>query len=147
MKLIIGNDHKGIKLKNKITSFLEKTGYEVENVGSNDFKSTDYPKYAFEVGEKISNKTAEFGILICGTGIGMSIAANKVNGVRCALVHSAKEAELARKHNDANILALPSNISFINAKKIIKVFLNTSFSKEERHINRINLIKEYEKNA
>ena len=147
MKLIIGNDHKGTKLKNKITSFLKKTGYEVENVGSNEEISTDYPKYAFEVGEKISNKTAEFGILICGTGIGMSIAANKVNGVRCALVHNMKEAELARKHNDANVLALSSNLSFINAKKIVKKFLNTKFSEEERHINRINLIKDYENNA
>ena len=147
MKLIIGNDHKGTKLKNKINSFLEKEGHIVENIGTNEEISTDYPKYAFEVGEKISNSVAEFGILICGTGIGMSIAANKVNGVRCALVHNVEEAKLTRKHNDANVLALPSNISFINAKKIIKTFLNTKFSEEERHINRINLIKEYENNA
>lgn len=145
MKLIIGNDHKGTKLKKQIISFLRKEGYEIENIGTDDETSTDYPKYAFEVGNKILNKTAEFGILICGTGIGMSITANKVHGVRCALVHSVREAKLSREHNDANVLALPSNMCFITAKKIVKIFLNTNFSEEERHINRINLIKEYEK--
>ncbi|MBE6138600.1 MAG: ribose 5-phosphate isomerase B [Firmicutes bacterium] len=147
MKLIIGNDHKGTQLKNKVVSFLKANGYDVIDLGVNEEMSVDYPKYAFEVTNMLLSSQADFGILICGTGIGMSIAANKVKGIRCALVHNAKDSALARKHNDANVLALSSKTSFILAKKIITTFLNTSFSNEERHINRINMIKEYEKDA
>lgn len=144
MKIIIGNDHKGTKLKNKVISFLEKNGYEVNNIGTNDENPTNYPDYGFKVGEAVSEKEADFGIVICGTGIGIGIAANKVKGVRCALVYDSKQAYLARQHNNANVLALPSKLSFLKAKKIIKTFLETSFSNDERHIKRINMIKEYE---
>jgi len=147
MQLVIGNDHKGTKLKNKLIIFLKKNGHIVENIGSNDELSVDYPNYAFEVGLAVSKKKADFGILICGTGIGMSIAANKVKGIRCALVSSVKEATLARKHNDANVIALSSNTSYLVAKKIIKTFITTDFSNEERHLKRIDMIKEYENNA
>ena len=144
MKIVIANDHKGTKLKNKLIDILEKNEYEVENIGTNELTSVNYPEYAFKVGELVSKGKANFGILICGTGIGMSIAANKVKGVRCALVNNVKDAKLTREHNDANVLALSSNISVFAAKKIVLKFLETKFSNEERHINRINLIKDYE---
>lgn len=144
MKIVIANDHKGTKLKNKIISFLEKKGYEINNLGTDNEDSVNYPEYAFKVGESISKKESDLGILICGTGIGMSIAANKVKGVRCAHVYNADEAKLSREHNDANVLAISSRLSFNVAKKIILKFLETNFSNEERHINRINMIKNYE---
>lgn len=144
MKIVIANDHKGLKLKNNLIKFLEKKGYEVNNIGTNEEDSVNYPEYAFKVGECVTKKESDLGILICGTGIGMSIAANKVKGVRCALVNNSKDAKLTREHNDANVLALPSNLSFNVAKKIVLTFLETSFSNEERHINRINMIKNYE---
>ena len=144
MKVIIANDHKGLKLKKKLIKFLEQKCYDITNIGVDVDSSADYPKYAFEVGKMISKEQDNIGILICGTGIGMSIAANKVKGVRCALVNSSIEARLAREHNDANVLALSSSTNFIKAKKIVLTFLETDFSKEQRHVNRINMIKEYE---
>ena len=147
MKIVIANDHKGTKLKNKIVTLLEKNGYIVENLGTDDEISAHYPEYAFKLGEKVSQKEADFGILICGTGIGMSIAANKVKGVRCALVHNTADAKLTREHNDANVLAISSSLNLFSAKKIIKTFLETSFSNENRHKDRIDMIKEYENHA
>lgn len=144
MKIVVGNDHKGTKLKNKIISFLEKNGYEINNIGINDENSVNYPEYGFKVGKVVSEGNADFGIVICGTGIGISIAANKVKGIRCALVHDAKQAYLTRQHNNANVLALSSKTGFLKAKKIINTFLETPFSNEERHIKRINMIKDYE---
>lgn len=144
MKIIIANDHKGTKLKNKLIDLLEKNGYEINNIGTNNESSVNYPDYAFKVGKSVAEKEADLGILICGTGIGMCIAANKVKGVRCALVHSPLEAKITREHNDANVLAIPSTLRFSLAKKVVMTFLETSFSNEQRHINRINMIKEYE---
>ena len=146
MKIVIANDHQGTMIKNKIVKFLEKKGYDIINIGTESQTSVNYPEYAFKVGSIVSKKEVDLGILICGTGIGMSIAANKVKGVRCSLVNSPTEARLAREHNDANILALSSNMNFIKVKKIVLTFLETSFSNEQRHINRINMIKEYEEN-
>jgi len=146
MKIIIANDHKGLKLKKQIIKFLEKQSYEIVNLGADVDSSTDYPKYAFEVGKMISEDPNAIGILICGTGIGMSIAANKVKGVRCALVNNSIDAKLTREHNDANVLAIASTMNMVKVKKVISTFLKTSFSNEDRHIKRINMIKEYEEN-
>lgn len=143
MKILIANDHRGIKLKNKLQNYLIKSNYTVENLGTDTKESVDYPTLAFTLSEKINNDT--LGILICGTGIGMSIAANKVKGIRCAKVSNVHEARLCREHNNANVIAISSNLSTIKAKKIIKNFIETKFSNDDRHQKRINIIEDYER--
>lgn len=143
MKILIANDHRGLELKNKLQSYLTKKNYIVENLGTDAEKPVDYPALAFVLSEKIDNDT--LGILICGTGIGMSIAANKVKGIRCAKVNSVEEARLCREHNNANVIAISSNLSTIKAKKIIKNFIETNFSNDDRHQKRIDMIDNYER--
>lgn len=144
MKICIGSDHKGFKYKKTLIEFLKKKGYEVTDFGTLSEEATDYPIYAFKVGESVRDKENELGILICGTGIGMSIACNKVKGVRCAKVSSKEEAYLTRFHNNANVIALSSNLSFSKLKKIVITFLEVPFSNEERHIRRIEMIENYD---
>lgn len=143
MKILIANDHRGINLKNKILNYLTKNNYNVENLGTDSMDSVDYPNLAFNLSKKIDDST--IGILICATGIGMSIASNKVKGVRCAKVSSVEEAKLARLHNNANVIALSSNLSTIKAKKIVKTFIETKFSEDNRHKRRIEIIDAYER--
>lgn len=143
MKILIANDHRGLELKNKIQKYLIKNNYIVENLGTDTETSVDYPNLAFNLGEKIDNDT--LGILICGTGIGMSIAANKVKGIRCAKVSSVEEAKLCREHNNANVIAISSNLSILKAKKIIKTFVETKFSNDDRHQRRVEMINTYER--
>lgn len=143
LKIGIANDHKGLKLKQEVTDFLEKEGYTIINYGTDTIDSVDYPVYAFKVGEAIQRKEIDMGILICGTGIGMSIAANKVKGIRCAKVDNLEEASLTRKHNNANVIAINCNNE--NAIEIIDTFLTTQFSNETRHQRRIELIHDYER--
>lgn len=138
----IASDHGGFKLKQEIISYLKELGYPVIDYGTMVEESVDYPEYAFKVGEAIQNKGINFGIIICTTGIGMSIACNKVVGVRCAKVDNLEEAKMTRLHNDSNVLALSASNK--NAKEIVKIFLETEFSNEERHIRRVNMIKKYE---
>lgn len=140
----IASDHGGFKLKQKLIPYLEELGYTVIDYGTEVEESVDYPIYAFKVGEAIRNKGIKFGIVICTTGIGVSIACNKVKGVRCAKVDNIEEASLTRLHNDSNVIALSANNE--NALEIVKTFLETNFSNEERHIRRINLITSYEEN-
>ena len=139
----IANDHAGVKRKNEIISYLNELGYEVKNYGTDTEESTDYPLYAFKIGEAINNNEINFGILICHTGIGMSIAANKVKNIRCAKVDNKEEAFLSRSHNNANVIALNDSKNIEEVKEIIKTFLETKFSNEERHERRVNLINEY----
>lgn len=143
MKILIANDHRGLKIKNELVKYLEKNNYAVENLGTNSEKAVNYPTLAFKLSKKLSND--DLGILICGTGIGMSIAANKVKGVRCAKVNSVKEAELSRLHNNANVLALSSSNSIFKVKKIVKKFIETEYTNEKRHDKRLSLIEEYER--
>ena len=143
MKILIANDHRGINLKNKLKNYLIKNNYIVENIGTDSFDSVDYPNLAFDLCKKIDNDSV--GILICGTGIGMSIAANKVNGIRCAKVNSVEEAKLCREHNNANVIAISSKLSTTKAKKIIKIFIETKFSNDDRHQRRIEMIATYER--
>jgi len=138
----IASDHGGFKLKQELISYLRELGHNVIDYGTMVEESVDYPEYAFKVGEAIRTKGINFGIIVCTTGIGMSIACNKVVGVRCAKVDNIEEAKLTRLHNDSNVLALSANNQ--NAKEIVKIFLETEFSNEERHIRRINMIKDYE---
>lgn len=143
MKIAIATDHHGVEIKKQLIEFLENEGNEVNDFGTDGTEMVDYPEFAFKVGEAVSKGEAHYGILLCGTGIGMSIACNKVKGVRCAKVSSLKEAKLSREHNNANVLALSSKMPITEMKEIIKIFLNTAFL-GERHLRRINKIKEYE---
>jgi len=145
MKIAIASDHKGYRLKETLINYLHKKGYEVLDLGTDSIFSTDYPKYAFLLCDKVSKKEVERGIVICGTGIGISIACNKVDGIRCAKVDNVREAKLTRIDNDANVLALNGNMFAYKAKDIIDVFLKTEFSNQERHIKRLKMIEEYEK--
>lgn len=144
MKIAIASDHKGYHLKTTLITYLTKKGYEVLDLGTDSVISTDYPKYAFLLCEKVVNKEADFGVVICGTGIGISIACNKVKGIRCSKVDNIKEAELTRLDNDANVLALNGKMMTYKAKDIVDVFLKTNFSNSERHIKRLKMIEDYE---
>jgi len=143
MKIFIASDHKGITVKKIICNFLENQNINYEDFSPENKIFDDYPDYANKVSEAI-NKTKNIGILICGTGIGMSITANKHKNIRAALCHTVTDAKYSRAHNDANILVLSSKISSNNIKKIVKTFLNTKFEKG-RHLRRINKIKKIEK--
>lgn len=145
MKIGIVSDHRGYNLKNVLVQYLNKKGFEVLDYGTNSLESVDYPDYGFLIGEKVSAKEVDYGIAICGSGIGISIACNKVDGVRCAKVDSVKQAYLTRFDNDANILALSANMPKYKAKDIIDKFFSTEFSNIDRHIYRIKKIEKYEK--
>ena len=140
MKIGIASDHRGVILKEKIKNYLDDK-YKIIDFGTNSIESVDYPKYAFKIGESIKDNKIDFGILICGTGIGMSIACNKVKKVRCAKVDNKEEAYLARSHNNANVIALSENVT--NYKEIIDTFLTTDSSKEEKHQRRVAMIDNY----
>ena len=138
MKIGIGNDHHGLKIKNKLVKYLTKKGYEVINYGTDTKASVDYPDYAFQVGKAVSTSEVDLGILICKTGIGMSIACNRVKGARCAKVATLKETKLARLHNNANVIALSGDMSVFKAKDLVDLFVKTKYSNEERHNRRIS---------
>lgn len=144
MKIGIANDHRGYKLKTKLKSYLEKKGYEVVDVGALSTESVDYPDYGIMLGEKVRDKEVDFGIAICGSGIGISIACNKVKGVRCAKVNNSKEARLTRIDNNANIIALSEKLFLFEAKDIVDTFLNTEYKEIERFQRRIDKITKYE---
>jgi ribose 5-phosphate isomerase B len=140
IKIGIGNDHQGLKLKKKLVRYLYKKGYKVFNYGTNTEESVDYPDYANAVGKSVSSKEIDLGILICGTGIGMSIACNRIKGARCAKVSNVKETKLAKEHNDANVVALNGDMPLYKAKDIIDAFLKTSFTNDERHLRRLEKV-------
>ncbi|MEW8955890.1 ribose 5-phosphate isomerase B [Clostridium sp.] len=145
MKIAIGSDHGGFKLKSEIIKHLEAKGIELKDFGTYSEESCDYPDIALVVGEKVSNKEFDFGILICGTGIGISIAANKVKGVRAALCSDTFSAHATREHNNANILALGERVVGPGlALDIVDTFLNAEFQ-GDRHIRRIDKITDIEK--
>ena len=144
MKIVIANDHHGIKKKNIIVKYLKKKGHEIVDLGTNDTNMVDFPEYGFNVGKYVKAKHAEFGILICGTGIGMSIAANKVKGIRCAKINNVKEAKLAKEHNDANVIALPSYLGNFLLKDMLDAFLKTNPNTLERYKRRNMLLDNYE---
>ncbi len=146
MIISIGCDHWGVVLKKYIIHNLRQAGMLINNYGPDTEEDhVDYVDEAFAVGEDISKNKADFGILICKTGIGMSIAANKVKAVRCAKVSTKEEAELCRLHNNANVLAISADITNEEALEIVRTFIHTKFSGEQRHIRRITKISEYEK--
>ncbi|ENK1244073.1 ribose 5-phosphate isomerase B [Clostridium sp. FAM 1755] len=145
MKIALGSDHAGLPLKNEIIKHLKDKGIEIEDFGTYTEESCDYPDYAKKVAEKVAAKEFDFGILVCGTGIGISIAANKVKGIRAALCSDTFSAHACREHNNANILALGQRVVGVGlALDIVDNFLNAKFQ-GGRHENRINKMMEIEK--
>lgn len=143
MKLGITSDHRGYNLKESLKERLKKD-YDIIDYGCKKTTSADYPDYAFKLGEAIKNKEIDYGIAICGSGIGMSIACNKVKGIRAARVINMEDVIATRNDNDANVICLNENISLEDSYNLIINFITTPFSNIERYIRRINKIKEYE---
>ncbi|MFV8826318.1 ribose 5-phosphate isomerase B [Alkalihalobacterium sp. APHAB7] len=144
MKVAIGSDHGGVNIKEEIKSLMSEMGIEFEDVGCECSESVDYPDYALPVAQLVANGKVDRGILVCGTGIGMSIAANKVKGVRCALVHDLFSAKATREHNDSNVLAMGERVIGPGlAREIAKVWLETEYE-GGRHERRVSKITEYE---
>lgn len=143
MKIVIATDHNGINEKEAIINNLKDT-YEVIDMSPNNTPTDDYPNYAIDVAKYVSENEDALGILLCGTGIGMSIAANKVKGIRCAHVSNIDEAKMSRLHNNANIIAMSYKNDINIILECINKFITTNFSNEERHIRRIRLIENYE---
>lgn len=140
--IAIGCDHGGYELKERIIRYLEEKKVEYKDMGCNDRASVDYPVYGHAVARAVADGSCERGIVICTTGIGISISANKVRGIRCALCGDTLSARMTRLHNDANVLALGAGIVGENlALDIVDTFLNTAFSGEERHQRRVDLIE------
>jgi ribose 5-phosphate isomerase B len=141
MKVAIGNDHAGVELKNYLIDYLKKKNIEVVNVGTDTTDSCDYPVYAKKVAGEVIDKNVDFGILICGTGIGISIAANKVKGIRAAKVNNTTEAKLAREHNHANIICLGARIiGNVIASEIVDSFIEAKESSAENHLRRLSML-------
>ena len=141
--IALGCDHGGYPLMKEVINYLEKEGIEYKNFGTFSEESCDYPVYAKLAANAVASGECDKGILICGTGIGISITANKIKGIRCALCHDCFSAKATRQHNDANMLAMGARVVGPGlAVEIVKDFLNTEFSNEERHIRRIKQIED-----
>ncbi len=147
MKIAVGSDHGGFRLKGEILRFLTEAGHQVEDMGTHSEASTDYPDYAFSVARAVAAGEADLGILVCGTGIGMSIAANKVRGARAALATDCYMARMAREHNNANILCLGGRVVGVGtALEIVRAFLESRFA-GGRHARRVGKIEALEREA
>lgn len=147
MKIAIGNDHAAVEMKQAIVAYLEEMGHEVINVGTDTSESCNYPEYGEKVGRLVAGKEVDCGVLICGTGVGISIAANKVKGVRAAVCSEPVTARLVKEHNNANIIAFGARIVGIEtAKAIVSAYLNAEFE-GGRHQRRIDLIHAIEENG
>jgi len=145
MKIALGSDHGGYQLKENLKEYLKEQKVEYIDFGCQSEKSVDYPDIGFKVAVAVKSVKCNRGILICGTGIGMSIVANKIKGIRASLCHNEFTARCSREHNDSNILVLGGrDIGLGLARTIVEVWLNTNYSHEERHINRLNKIKQEE---
>lgn len=147
MKVGISSDHRGVYLKTELVEYLEHSGYEVINYGTDTMESVDFPKYAFKLGDAITKKKVDVGIAICGTGIGMSIALNKVKGVYCAKISNISEAVLCRSHNNANVIAISADTDEEQAKSMVDKFLTTPFSNVDKYVRRNQMIKDRENNG
>ena len=147
MKIALGADHAGFELKEQIKRQLAAAGVQVDDRGAHSSESVDYPDFARAVGEEVARKHADFGILVCGTGIGMSMSANKVPGIRAAKADTEFEAEMARAHNDANVLCLGARVTdAATAEKLVRKFLETRFE-GGRHQRRVDKIMALERQS
>ncbi|PKK96327.1 MAG: ribose 5-phosphate isomerase B [Tenericutes bacterium HGW-Tenericutes-3] len=145
MKIAIGSDHGGFELKEQIKTYLEEKSVDVVDFGTDSKDAVDYPDYGKKVGLAVTKQDFDFGIVLCGTGIGISISANKVKGVRAALVYDELTGRLAKEHNNANVIALGGRTtSYENATKIVDAFMSASY--EPRHQKRLDKIKKIEEN-
>ena len=142
MKIGIASDHRGYHLKEKIKEAIEDI--EIIDFGTNSEESCDYPDYAFKLGEAVAKKEVDYGIAICGSGIGISIACNKVKGIRCAKVSNREDARVTRIDNNSNIVAFKEDVPIDEALNIVYTFINTDFSDEEKHHRRVDKIIKYE---
>ena len=141
MKIAIGCDHGALDLKNTVVAHLEKKGYEVQDFGTYTLDSCDYPDYAAQAAKAVAAGTCDKGIVLCTTGIGVSIAANKIKGIRCALLSDVLSARMTREHNDTNVMALGAGVvGQMLALEIVDIWLGTEFSHNERHQRRINKV-------
>ena len=146
MKIAIGCDHGALALKNKVVSHLQEKGFEVVDFGTYTAASCDYPEFAGAAAKAVASGACEKGIVLCTTGIGVSIAANKVRGIRCALLHDVWSAQMTRLHNDTNMMALGAGVVGENlALEIVDTWLGTEFSGDERHQRRIDKLMALEK--
>ncbi len=140
MKISIGNDHAGPAYKKAIVAYLESKGYQVVNYGTDSFDSVDYPDFGHKVASDVENRISDYGIVICGSGNGIAMSANKHQGVRCALCWTKEIAELSRLHNDANVISIPARFTSIEqAVSMVEVFLETAFE-GGRHATRVDKI-------
>jgi ribose 5-phosphate isomerase B len=145
MKIAIGSDHRGFEIKQQIVAIATELGHECIDVGTDDNNPVDYPDLAYVAATAVSNKEADRAILSCATGIGMSMAANKVKGIRAALCHDELSAQISRDHNDANVLCLSADqIGAVLLRKMVEVWLSTEFSggRHERRVRKIEAIEE-----
>ena len=144
MKIAVGSDHAGYALKERVLPLLEASGHEVIDVGTDSDESTDYPRYAAEAAQLVADGEADRAVLACGSGVGVSIVANKVDGVRAVNAHDPDEAEMSRRHNDANVLALAGRrLDEGDAPEIVERFLETEFEggRHERRVNQISAVE------
>ena len=144
MRIAVGSDHAGFSLKEKVGPMLERAGHEVVDVGTSSEESTDYPRYAAEAARLVAGGEADRAVLVCGSGVGVSIVANKVEGVRAVNAHDPDEAELSRRHNDANVLALAGRrLGEDEARRIVERFLATEFEggRHERRVDQIAVVE------
>lgn len=147
MKVALACDHRGFRAKEQLKAFLAGAGYEVADYGCDSPASCDYPEWAINGAEAVARGEAERGIFLCGTGIGMSMAANKVRGIRAALCHDELTAQMSRRHNDANVICLPADlIGDELMRRIVDGWLKTDYE-GGRHARRLQMIAEYEKNG
>ena len=144
MKIFIAADHLGVESKERIIVYLKANEIEVLEIDLKNSELDDYPDFAFKLGEVVRKDNNAIGILICGNGIGMSIAANKVKGIRCARVTDVDDAFKAKNHNGANVIAMGANLDFELQKEIVDTFISTKYPSLERYLNRINKIIKYE---
>lgn len=144
MRISIATDHNGVVEKQELINFINELNVSVLDCSTNNTPTDDYPDFAVIVANSVVNKETDLGILLCGTGIGMSIAANKIKGIRCAKVSSVDEARLAKEHNNANVIALSYKENMDVLKDMIKTFIETPFSNEERHARRVDKISALE---
>ncbi len=147
MKIGLTNDHRGVEVKHFLTEYLQSLNYNVVDYGTDSSEPADFPDYAKKLGTGVLNNEVDLGIAICGTGIGMSIALNKMKGIYCAKVSTTSEAALSKAHNNANVMAISEEINREEMKEIVKSFIETPFSNIDRYIIRNDKIKDIENNV
>jgi RpiB/LacA/LacB family sugar-phosphate isomerase len=146
MRIAIGSDHAGYDLKQELAAYVKSLGHDIQDLGTHGRESVDYPDYAEAVGKAIIEGSAERGILICGSGVGASVAANKMPGIRAGTCHDTYSAHQGVEHDDMNIIVVGSRVIGIElAREIVRTFLGAEFSKEERHRRRLGKVKDIER--